>query len=86
MIIRNNLFAETKAVYSDQATTNPAPLTVFLNNKYANALGLYDATAKVFDASGANVVPGFTDPATGDFTISNQTLKDNLVGDPRWIK
>ncbi|MEO8252842.1 MAG: DUF4957 domain-containing protein [Flavobacterium sp.] len=86
MIIRNNLFAETKAVYSDQATTNPAPLTVFLNNKYANALGLYDATTKVFDASGANVVPGFKDPATGDFTISNQTLKDNLVGDPRWIK
>jgi len=30
--------------------------------------------------------PGFTDAANGNFKVSNQTIIDNEIGDPRWRK
>lgn len=84
LTVRNTLFANTAAIYSNQANTaNPT----FLNNNYFNSTGLH-TTATKFDNSGTFSLldPGFTNAATGDFTISNQTLKDNLIGDPRWIE
>jgi hypothetical protein len=82
--IKNNLFAETSAYYSNQATTDPA--TVFLNNNYFNATGFYNSSNKLYDASGTYTTedPGFVDAASGNFKITNQTLLDNQVGDPRW--
>ncbi|WP_418262167.1 DUF5123 domain-containing protein [Flavobacterium faecale] len=80
--VKNNLFAETVAIYSNQANTADP---VFTNNNYFNATGFH-STATKFDNSGTftTLNPGFTDAAAGNFKISNQTLKDNKVGDPRW--
>lgn len=84
--IRNSIFAETVARYANQAVT-VAP--VFSNNNYFNAatLNLASPTAPLkSDVSGTALNPQFANAVGGDFTISNQTLKDNLIGDPRWIK
>lgn len=81
--VTNNLFAETTAYYSNQSRTDPNP--TFDNNNYFNAPGFY-TTNTVYDAttSYTTLDPGFTDAASGDFTVTNQTLLDNQVGDPRW--
>lgn len=84
--VKNSLFAETVARFANQlATSVPA----FSNNNYYNAATLNavnPASPLRSDATGTSLNPGFANAASGDFTISNQTLKDNLVGDPRWIK
>ena len=82
---KNNIFDNTLALYANQSTTNTP---TFANNNYSNAANLYTVAASPikYDASGTLLTPGFTNVTTADFTISNQTLKDNLVGDPRWIK
>ena len=82
--VKNNLFAATTAYYSNQSTTDPA--TVFLNNNYFNAPTFYDSAQKLYDATGTYTTldPGFADAASGNFTITDQTLLDNMVGDPRW--
>ncbi|MBE8727928.1 DUF5123 domain-containing protein [Flavobacterium hungaricum] len=85
-IVRNSLFAETVARYANQAATAPP---TFANNNYHNATTLNQASPVSplkSDTSGTALDPQFTNAATGDFTIGNQTLKDNKVGDPRWIK
>jgi hypothetical protein len=85
--IRNTLFAETPAIYTNQAAT-AAP--TFLNNNYFNSAALFTtaATPIKFDNSGTYTAldPQFGNVLTGDFTIKNQTLLDNKVGDPRWRK
>lgn len=82
--VRNNLFASTSAYYSNQSTTSQA--TVFLNNNYFNAPGFFDSTKLLYDGSGTHTAldPGFEDATIGNFKISNQTLLDNQIGDPRW--
>ncbi len=84
IIVKNNLFAETTAYYSNQGRTDPTP--TFLNNNYFNAPGFY-TTNIVYDTSGTytDLDPGFADVAAGNFKVSNQTLLDNQVGDPRWL-
>jgi hypothetical protein len=85
-IVRNSLFVETVARYTSQAATI-AP--TFSNNNYYNAATLNAAvstTAVKSDPAGTTLNPQFTNAAAGDFTIGNQTLKDNAIGDPRWIK
>jgi hypothetical protein len=81
--VRNNLFAETDAYYSNQSRTDPSP--TFENNNYFNAAGFYTNNT-VYDNSGTYTTlnPGFVDAASGNFKITDQTLLDNLVGDPRW--
>ncbi len=82
--VKNSIFANTIAIYSNQATTSSP---VFLNNNYFGADGLITTNTK-YDSSTSftTLDPGFANAATGDFTISNQTLKDNNIGDPRWIE
>lgn len=77
-IIRNSIFAETIARFTNNSATI-AP--TYSNNNYYNA-----ATLNSANATGTALNPGFTNATGGDFTISNQTLIDNKVGDPRWIK
>jgi len=80
--VRNTLFAVGSAVYTNSTAT--AAVT-FLNNNNFNSTNLQltgsnnrpDASATVLD-------PQFTSAATGNFKISNQTLIDRKVGDPRW--
>jgi hypothetical protein len=82
---KNNLITDTSSEgYSDQSRTDPNP--TFNNNNYFNAPGFFNASQKVYDGSGTHLEldPGFTDVASGDFTITNQTLIDKTIGDPRW--
>ena len=81
--VQNNLFAETTAYYSNQSRTDPTP--TFLNNNYFNAPGFYTLNT-VYDSDPSNYTtldPGFVDALTGNFKVTNQTLIDNNVGDPR---
>ncbi|WKL45824.1 DUF4957 domain-containing protein [Flavobacterium pectinovorum] len=84
-IVRNTLIAETTAIYTNQSTTK-AP--TFAKNYYYNAASFMDGSINLnkVDAGGIVADPQFTNAANGDFTIGNQTLKDNAIGDPRWIK
>ncbi|MEA9415324.1 DUF4957 domain-containing protein [Flavobacterium sp. PL02] len=85
--IRNTLFAQTAAIFANQAVT-AAP--TFVNNNYYNSAALFTtaATPIKFDNSGnyTTLDPKFTNALNGDFTVGNQTLKENNVGDPRWFK
>ena len=85
--VKNTLFANTPAPYTrETATSNPT----FTNNNYFNSPNLNGNPNALAnnrpDTTGAALNPQFTNAATGDFTLGNQTLKDNKVGDPRWIK
>lgn len=84
-IVRNNLVAETSATWSNQSTTT---LPVYSANYYFNApYPMADVTivsGNKPDASGTVANPQFVSAATGNFKIQNQTLIDNLIGDPRW--
>jgi hypothetical protein len=86
LTVQNSLFAATDGYYSNQTNTSQPACS---NNNYFNAIGFYTAayvTGVKSDISGNHTTldPGFTDAANGNFTLSNQTLKDNAVGDPRW--
>ena len=87
IVVRNTLFANTPAPYTREAVT---PNPTFSNYNYFNSPNLNANPLPLAnnrpDASGTALNPQFTSAATGDFTIGNQTLKDNKVGDPRWIK
>ncbi|HMC01661.1 MAG TPA: DUF5123 domain-containing protein [Flavobacteriaceae bacterium] len=80
----NNLIAETESEgYADRDGIDETP--TFGNNNYFNAPGYFDDTQHTYDDTNYTTEdPGFVDAASGDFTITNQTLKDNQVGDPRW--
>lgn len=85
--VKNTLIAETNSEgYSDQSRTDPNP--TFDNNNYWNAPGFFNSAQVVYDGSGTHTEldPGFTDAASGNFTVTNQTLIDNQVGDPRWLQ
>ena len=82
--VTQTIIAETDALYSDRSDTDANG--TFNYNDYWNAPSFYDSSEKVYDTSTSyfTLDPGFADPSSGDFTISNQTLIDNHVGDPRW--
>ena len=86
LAVTNCLFAETTGYYTNQSKSAQPDCS---NNNYFNATGFYTdayvSGAKI-DISGnyTTLDPGFTDATNGDFTITNQTLLDNAVGDPRW--
>ncbi|SFZ92727.1 protein of unknown function [Flaviramulus basaltis] len=83
--VQNTLITDTTSEgYSDQSRTDPNP--TFINNNYFNAAGFSNTAQTVYDGSGTftELDPGYIDAASGNFTITNQTLLDNAVGDPRW--
>jgi hypothetical protein len=86
LTVQNTLIAGTDGYYSNQTNTSQPTCS---NNNYFNSVGFftpaYVSGAKI-DISGSHTTldPGFVNAAAGDFTITNQTLKDNSVGDPRW--
>ncbi|UZJ65034.1 DUF5123 domain-containing protein [Sphingobacterium sp. KU25419] len=70
---------------ANQAATT---LKTVANNNYFNAVN-FTATSSAsikIDPLGTTLNPGFKDVSNGDFTISNSTLKENGIGDMRWIK
>lgn len=82
--VKNTLIASTTAIYTNQAGTT-AP--VFSKNYYYNAPAFMDAAINLnkIDASGTTADPQFVNAAGSDFTVKNQTLIDNRIGDPRWL-
>ncbi|MEN2402905.1 DUF4957 domain-containing protein [Flavobacterium sp. MC2016-06] len=85
--VKNTLFANTPAPYTrETVTANPT----FTSNNYFNSPNLNGNPIPLAnnrpDTSGTALDPQFVNAATGDFTIKNQTLIDNKIGDPRWIK
>lgn len=59
----------------------------YANNYYFNCPNLWDNLYKDNNSDVATKLdPQFTDAANGDFTVQSQDLKDNQVGDPRWLK
>ncbi|ULC59027.1 fibronectin type III domain-containing protein [Flaviramulus sp. BrNp1-15] len=81
---RNNLITDTDSEgYADRAGIDETP--TFSNNNYFNASGFLDTGQYIFDNTNyTELDPGYVDADSGDFTITNQTLIDNAVGDPRW--
>ncbi|WP_324719940.1 DUF5123 domain-containing protein [Salinimicrobium sp. HB62] len=84
VIVRNTLIVNTESEgYADREGIDESP--TFNNNNYFNAPGFYDTAQYIYDDSSyLTLDPGFVDPSTGDFTVTNQTLIDNQIGDPRW--
>ena len=94
--VSNCLFVETgvddngtlRGVWSRDGDISDEVVTDFSNNYYSNVIGLFDGDGTGFtdpaqvDATEAD--PGFEDPENGDFTITNQLLIDEGVGDSRW--
>lgn len=83
--VMNSLIASTKAIYTNQLSTEDP---VFSKNYYYEATSFTDASIanNKIDASATTANPQFADAASGNFTLGSQTLKDNKIGDPRWIK
>lgn len=85
--VTNTIIAETIGYYTNQSSSAQPECSL---NNYYNAPGFITGGSVVvgakFDLSGNHTVlnPGFVDPAKGNFKLSNQTLIDNNVGDPRW--
>lgn len=92
----NNVVANTnyKRGFSNQKNT---AIPTFKNNFYFNTVNLLsagstaDATITFYDNDtyGGNGTEVTTDPfkdaANGDFTITDEKIKDKEAGDPRWI-
>ena len=87
--VKNTIIAGTTAIYSNQnGTTTPTAPPTFASNNYFNASLLYTVGAAAItvdkSATYTTLDPQFTSAATGNFTVKNQTLIDNKIGDPRW--
>ena len=82
--VQNNLITDTESEgYADRSGIDESP--TFNNNNYFNAPGFFNPDQYIFDSGNyTELDPGFVDAASGDFTVTNQTLLDNQVGDPRW--
>lgn len=73
------------SVYSNQSLTQQ-PYCNY--DDYFNADGYYTANGSILidnSSTYSTVDPGFKDAANNDFTVSNQDLIYNKVGDPRWL-
>lgn len=82
-----NIVANSGGILTNQASTQIVAAN-FSGNNYFSAptyiSGSVTSGAKYDGGSPTTFDPGFTAPATGNFTISNATLKANSIGDPRW--
>lgn len=59
----------------------------YANNYYFDCPNLWSNLYKDdYSSVATELDPQFTDAANGDFTVQSQDLKDNQVGDPRWLK
>lgn len=73
--ITNTIITNTTGKLIGNANTNAS----FSNNNYFNATVVISD-----DNTGSIVDPQFADPENGDFTITNDDLKYEGIGDPRW--
>lgn len=95
--VRNCLFVQTgvegitdpansRGNFCRQAS-NMVPSPEYSNNNIYDCYnifgGLYNSAAAV---SATEINPGLVDPENGDFTVTNQDIIDNQIGDPRWLQ
>ncbi|MGV8090964.1 MAG: DUF5123 domain-containing protein [Mangrovibacterium sp.] len=85
--VTNTIIAATVGTFTNQSKSAQPECS---NNNYFNAPGFYTPgyiSGVKLDISGnyTTLDPGFTGVANGNFTVTNQTLLDNQVGDPRWL-
>ncbi|OFX33316.1 MAG: hypothetical protein A2W90_03415 [Bacteroidetes bacterium GWF2_42_66] len=87
LTVTNSIIAGTAGYYTNQSTSAQPECS---KNNYFNAPGFITGGSTVsgakFDISGTHTLldPGFVNAASGNFKITNQTLIDNAIGDPRW--
>lgn len=83
--VKNTLFVSTTAIYANQPATT---LPTFSKNYYFGTANFNDSTITniKMDTSGTTANPQFENAAEGNFKVKNQTLIDNNIGDPRWLK
>lgn len=88
--VSNTIFAGAESTYggyysNQTATTQP----VCSKNNYHNAPLFISGTITngKYDISGTHTTldPGFVNPAAGNFRVTNENLKINGIGDPRWL-
>ena len=71
--------------WSRDGDVSPEVVTDYDNNWYFNAIALFEGQyTDPAEVDATEEDPGFEDPENGDFTLTNQNLIDNQVGDPRW--
>lgn len=83
----NNLLSNMNACGRGFSDSGNTAVPTFSNNNYFNTANLISndgGTAKFFDEKGSALDPGYKDAANGDFSLSNEDLIYNEVGDPRW--
>lgn len=91
----NNIIAFTNNLVSNMlncgrgfSDNSKTAIPTFNNNNYYNTINLTskvgESKAKFFDEQGTTLDPQYKDAANGDFTIANEDLIYNQVGDPRW--
>lgn len=82
-----NIVANSGGILTNQASTTIVAAN-FTANNYFNAptymAGSATSGAKYDAGTFTTLNPGFTNAATGNFTISNIDLKTNGIGDVRW--
>jgi len=84
IIVKDNIFAQTLANYSNQSATTVVEMS---GNNYHNAPNLYNSSFTVHDAGSYTTHdPGFVNPDNGDFKVTNEDLKFYRIGDPRWLE
>ncbi len=94
--VRNSLFVETGVPGAVAPATlgnfcrqasNMVAGPVYSNNNIHGChnllTGLYTTVAAI---SATELDPGFANAAGGDFTVTNQDIIDNNIGDPRWLQ
>lgn len=80
-----NLVTNTLGYHSNQASTT---VTNFEKNNYFNAPNFSASTLSGAknDPSGTALDPGYTNAAGGNFTVKNEELRFQKIGDPRWLQ
>ena len=84
IVFKNNLVTNTVANFSNQSSTNKP---TFDKNNYFNAPNLKSGPVSgvtIFDTEATVFDPGYANATDGNFTVSNQNIKDFSIGDPRW--
>lgn len=73
--------------WSRAGDIDPEVSLIYSDNYYFNAIGLWEGEyTSPGDVDASEADPGFIDAANGDFTVTNQDLIDDEVGDTRWLQ
>lgn len=79
------MVTNTQGYHTNQASTN---IVKFDKNNYFNAPNFKGSTQSGAknDPSGTTLDPGYTNAAGGNFKVSNEELRFQGIGDPRWLQ